>query len=136
MKAKIQLDIRNPRAFNGSSFNPKAGESSYFSVFPGENVEKTLEQNGLSEEEVAEICMRLLKGTKDQVELETEAEEKVLKEVQEDKEAEKVRKSEIEKLNKKEQITLLKELGHKGKIPVYEKGGDGRIALIYKLEQV
>jgi hypothetical protein len=130
MKAKEEIRIRNYRGFDENGLLKK-GEQSSFKVLKGEDFKSKLEEKGLTEQEVLDISTRILKGNSQWLELETKEEKVKLKEVKEEKKVDDLRYEELRSLKKKEQVSLLKELGAKD-IPAYE---DERVKLIMKMEK-
>ncbi len=130
MKAKLDINFRNPKAFDKlGRFTGE--ESSYFTVKKGEELSEVLKANGHSDEEVAKAEVRILKGNPHWLEAKSEDEKKKVVEVKKDKESEEKRYAELKSEKKDWQANKLKELGAKS-IPSYE---DGRIKLIMKLEK-
>jgi len=130
MKAIVDINLANLRAFEKGKHNPKLGLK-HLVVLKGEDLTTVLKQFKYSDEEIRATEIRILRGNPHWLEVKSEDDKKKVKEVKKDKEAEQKRYDELEKLNKKEQVEMLKKLGAK-KIPGYE---DDRIKLIMKLEK-
>lgn len=128
MKAAIDIDFKNLRGFDVDTL--KEGQSSYFTVKKGEDVEKGLVENGYTEAEIGVAKARLLRGGADRIILCNKKEYDKLEEVNAEKAKEEKRLEELKKLNRKEQVKMLKKLGAEN-VPHYEID---RAKLIYKLE--
>lgn len=132
MKAKELIKVPNLRAFDKGKLMD--GYESYFTVGPGEDPEKVMKEQNLTETEIKRLCTQILKGNPHWLELETPAEEKKLEEVQDQKAKKQARLDYLKKeYTKKEQVKMLQDLGVAVKdVPAYEME---RCKLIYQLEQ-
>lgn len=131
MKAKQIIEVRNYRGFDENNVL-KEGHSSSFRVHPDEVLEEKLKEHGLTEQEQKDVCTRILKGNPHWVTIENKEDEKKLEKAIEEKKKREKRKEELFKLNKKEQVALLKVL-KANNFPLSEAD---RIELILNLEKL
>ena len=127
MKAAVHIDFPNLRAFENRV--QKEGMSSSFSAKVGDNIEEVMKKNGYSQEEIDRTKIRIIKGNHHWVVQENEKEKEEFKSVRFEKEMEDKEKETLGKLNKKQQLDLLKELGAK----TFPASEGERIDLIMKL---
>lgn len=131
MKAAIDLDFKNFKAFSKGMYDNKANLDSYFTVKKGEIISEKLKVFGYSEKQIKDSEMNFLKGSPERVILENSEDANKQKEAQKEKESYEGRFEELKVLNRDKQKEMLKELKAKS-IPRLE--GD-RIRLIMELEK-
>lgn len=131
MKAICEIRFKNLRGFDANG-NQKPGADSSLRVRVGEDVEQKLKENGYDESETKDAVVRIMRGNKHWVQMDTPKEEELQKKVDKAKEAYEKRYEELRALNSKEQLALLKALGvTSAKAPVSE---DDKCKLIIELE--
>src|SRR3990167_550169 len=132
MKANELINFPNLAKRDKYGLYPE-GISTSFEAKVEEDIKEVMRTNGYSEEQVAEYAMRILKGNPQWVTLESKSEKEDKVNADKELQLEKSVKAELAKLNKKEQVKMLEQLGVDVKqVPNSEQD---RIELIYKLGQ-
>jgi len=131
MKVAEKITLRNLRAFDFKGVLLD-GQSSYFEVQKGEDLSVALKAHKFTEDEVADVTMRILKGNPSWIFPETSDDKEKVSIAIEEKKVLDNRKNELFSWKRNEQIDFLLKLGaDKSKIPHSEAD---RINLIIEME--